>query len=85
LSESFAKRMAKVEARINALRSKQTMQIIVKDFSQPAPAADDPVADSTRRTSWPCPAEDCAGMVAHGVERCRHCGAELVWPTPPTT
>jgi hypothetical protein len=84
MSVSLARRLALLEAKLAALRSKKDVRVELKDFARPAPAADDPVVDSKLRTSWPCPGE-CGGIVAHGVERCRRCGAELMWPTAPTT
>jgi hypothetical protein len=79
MSVSLARRLALLEARLKALQQRKDIEIVVKDFTQPAPA-DDPVVDSKLRTSWPCPAE-CGGVVAHGVEKCRRCGAEIVWPS----
>jgi predicted RNA-binding Zn-ribbon protein involved in translation (DUF1610 family) len=84
MSVSLARRLALLEAKLAALRSKKDVRVELKDFAQPAPAAartDDPVVDSKRRTSWPCPADDCGGTVARGDQRCRRCGAEIVWPS----
>jgi len=77
VSESFAKRLAKLEARINALRAKQTVAIGLKDFARPAPASERTEPSSERL--WPCAAA-CGATVRSGWPRCDNCGAELIWP-----
>ena len=81
MSESFAKRLAKLEARIAALRAKESVAITLKDFAQPVPAQER-VEGAYRLHA--CPGE-CGGRVRTGEERCTTCGAELMWPTLPTT
>jgi hypothetical protein len=77
VSESFAKRLAKLEARINALRAKKDIAIVLKPFARPAPTQERVEASSDRL--WPCPGE-CGGSVRSGWPRCDTCGAELAWP-----
>ena len=83
MSESFAKRLAKVEARINALRAKQDVAIVLKDFAQPAPAGartDDPVVDAGANVKmFDCPSQGCDGRVPQGARQCPACLEPLAW------
>ena len=80
MSESFAKRLAKLEARIAALRAKESVAITLKDFAQPAPANERVEAEARTYQLWPCP-NQCGAKVRTGALRCAGCGADLEWPS----
>jgi hypothetical protein len=77
LSESFAKRLAKLEARINALRARQSITIGLKDFAGPEPAQER--VERTYRLHA-CPG-GCGTQVRTGEARCAGCGEALAWPS----
>jgi hypothetical protein len=81
MSVSLARRLALLEAKLAALRSKKDVRVELKDFARPAPAQER-VEGAYRLHA--CPAE-CGGRVRTGQDHCATCGAELMWPTPPTS
>jgi hypothetical protein len=80
LSVSLARRLALLEARLKALLQRKDVEIVVKEFAQPAPAQ-----EPEEGTYWlhACPGE-CGGRGRTGEERCSTCGAALTWSWPPT-
>ena len=77
MSQSIAKRIAKLEDRLRQLRSRKELQVVARDFGALEPAQER-VEGAYKLHA--CPAE-CGGRVRTGEDRCTTCGAELMWPT----
>jgi hypothetical protein len=75
MNVSLARRLAPLEARLKALQQRKDVEIVVKEFAQPAPAQER--AEGAYRLHA-CPGE-CGGRVRTGEERCSTCGAALTW------
>jgi len=69
MSVSLARRLAPLEARLKALQQRKDVEIVVKEFAQPAPAQER--AEGAYG--------ECGGRVRTGEERCSTCGATLTW------
>jgi len=83
MSVSLARRLALLEAKLAALRSKKDVRVELKDFAQPAPAAartDDPVVDAGANVKmFDCPSPGCDGRVQQGARQCSACLEPLAW------
>ena len=76
MSQSLAKRIAKLEDRLRQLRARKDLKVVARDFGLREPAQE-PVEGTYKLHA--CPAE-CGGRVRTGEDRCPTCNAQLAWP-----